>query len=135
MILLWNSCKKENPPNEIPYVHVAISLDPNSTEYIELNAVNGWVTITGGYRGIIVFRSSTTEFKAYERACPFDWDQATARLNVDSSGITAYCPSCSSKFILLDGSPFSGPSTYPMKQTRQIMSVLFSIFLIKERYQ
>ncbi len=116
MIFSLGSCKKENPPNEIPVVQVSISLNPNSTEYVELNVVNGWVTITGGYRGIIVFRKSFTEFMAYERACPYDWDKTTTRLEVDSSGITTYCPSCSSKFILLDGSVYSGPSNYPMKQ-------------------
>lgn len=114
---MLNSCKKENNnQSQIPYVHVSISLDPNSTEYLGLNVVNGWVPLTGGYRGILVFRKSTTEFAAYERACPYDWDKTTTRLEVDSSGITVYCPSCKSKFLLLDGSPFSGPSPYPMQQ-------------------
>jgi nitrite reductase/ring-hydroxylating ferredoxin subunit len=110
------SCKKESQPNEIPVVQVNIAIDPNSTQYLELNVVNGWVTITGGYRGIIVYRKSLNEFMAYERACPYDWDQTDTRLMVDSSGITVYCPSCHSRFILLDGTPFDGPSPYPMKQ-------------------
>ncbi len=109
-------CKKESQQNEIPVVAVNIAINPNSTEYLSLNTVNGWVYLTGGYEGIIVFRSSTNGFMAYERACPYDWSKATARLVVASSGITTVCPSCNSKFILLDGSPYSGPSTYPMKQ-------------------
>ena len=110
------SCKKENTQSEIPVVPVNISLNPNSTEYINLNPVNGWETITGGYRGIIVFRKSPTEFTAFERACPYDWSISTSRLVVDASGTTASCPNCKSKFILLDGTPFQGPSHYPMKQ-------------------
>ena len=109
-------CKKESQQNEIPVVAVSIAIDPNSTEYIRLNSVNGWEYLTGGYRGIIVFRASANGFMAYERACPYDWNQTSTRLTVDSSGITTVCPSCKSKFILIDGSPYSGPSSYPMKQ-------------------
>jgi len=111
-----SQCKKDTPQNEIPVVTVSIAIDPNSTEFIRLNTVNGWEYLTGGYRGIIVFRASSNGFMAYERACPYDWDQTTTRINVDSSGITTYCPSCNSKFILTDGSLYSGPSPYPMKQ-------------------
>lgn len=109
-------CKKEKQQNEIPVIAVSIAIEPNSTEYIHLNAVNGWEYITGGYRGIIVFRASTNGFMAFERACPYDWDQTSSRISVDSSGTTTVCPSCNSKFILTDGSPYSGPSPYPMKQ-------------------
>jgi nitrite reductase/ring-hydroxylating ferredoxin subunit len=115
-VFLFPQCKKENQQNEIPSVAVNIAIDPNSTEYIHLNTVNGWEYLTGGYRGIIVFRASTNGFMAFERACPYDWNLTSTRIVVDSSGITTRCPSCSSKFILTDGSPFSGPSAYPMKQ-------------------
>jgi nitrite reductase/ring-hydroxylating ferredoxin subunit len=116
LVFLQPQCKKDSQPNEIPIVAVNIAIDPNSTEYIRLNSINGWEYLTGGYRGIIVFRSSTNGFMAFERACPYDWNSTTTRLLVDSSGITTYCPSCKSKFILLDGSPYGGPSPYPMKQ-------------------
>jgi nitrite reductase/ring-hydroxylating ferredoxin subunit len=109
-------CKKENQQTEIPVVAVNFAIDPNSTEYIRLNSVNGWEYLTGGYRGIIVFRASTNGFLAFERACPYDWNSTSSRLVVDSSGITTSCPSCKSKFIMTDGSPYSGPSPYPMKQ-------------------
>ena len=106
-VLLLPQCKKEKQQNEIPTVAVSIAIDPNSTEYIRLNTVNGWEYLTGGYRGIIVFRASTNGFMAYERACPYDWSQTSLRIVVDSSGITTVCPSCKSKFILVDGSPYS----------------------------
>src|SRR5512140_1246938 len=109
-------CKKEKQQNEIPTVAVNIAIDPNSTEYLRLNSVNGWEYLTGGYRGILVFRASANGFMAYERACPYDWTSSNARIVVDSSGITTICPTCKSKFILNDGSPYSGPSPYPMKQ-------------------
>ena len=110
------NCKKKESQNQIPVVAVNISLNPNSTEYIRLNPVNGWETITGGYRGIIVSRRSVNEFTAFERACPYDWNLTTSRLVVDASGTTATCPNCKSKYILTDGTPFDGPSQYPLKQ-------------------
>jgi nitrite reductase/ring-hydroxylating ferredoxin subunit len=116
LILSLTNCKKETVQNEIPTVAVNIAIDPNSTEYIRLNSVNGWEYLTGGYRGLIVFRASTNGFMAYERACPYDWNLTTTRITVDSSGITTVCPSCHSKFILTDGTPYTGPSSYPMKQ-------------------
>jgi nitrite reductase/ring-hydroxylating ferredoxin subunit len=115
-VFLFPQCKKEKQQNEIPSVAVNIAINPNSTEFIHLNTVNGWEYLTGGYRGIIVFRASTNGFMAFERSCPYDWNLTSTRIVVDSSGITTRCPSCNSKFILTDGSPFSGPSAYPMKQ-------------------
>ncbi|MDP4281910.1 MAG: hypothetical protein Q8867_07130 [Bacteroidota bacterium] len=115
-IFLLNSCKKEQEDNNIPTVAVSFSINPNSTEYIELNVVGGWIYLTGGYRGILVYRKSADEFMAYDRACPYDWSESKARIVVDTSGLTASCPSCKSKYILLDGSPYKGPSTYSLKQ-------------------
>ena len=116
LIFSYLNCKKKDTQNQIPYVAFYIRLNPNSTEYIQLNPVNGSVTLTGGYRGIVVFRKSENEFTAFERACPYDWNIATSRLVVDASGTTATCPNCKSKFILSDGTPFEGPSHYPLKQ-------------------
>jgi Rieske Fe-S protein len=109
-------CSKEEKKNEIPVVAVYFTIDPNSTEYLELNGVGGWVTVTGGYRGIIIYRKSITEFMAFERACPYDWEVTTARVDVEASGLTAMCPSCKSRYILLDGTPYDGPTHYALKQ-------------------
>ena len=110
------ACSKEENKNEIPVVSVNFVITPNSTEYLELNAVGGWVTVTGGYRGIIIYRKSSSEFMAFERACPYDWQETDARVDIEASGLTVVCPSCQSKFILIDGTPFEGPSHYPLKQ-------------------
>lgn len=119
-LLFQVSCKKsdsqDNSQNEFPVVPVNFSLNPNSTEYIRLNQINGWEYLTGGYRGIIVYRKSQTEFMAYDRACPYDWSNTSARLTVDASGTTASCPACKSKYILIDGTPYEGVSRYPLRQ-------------------
>ncbi|NQV03232.1 MAG: hypothetical protein HQ542_11340 [Bacteroidia bacterium] len=116
--LVLTSCKKENPQPIIPEVYVNFFINPNSTEYLELNAPGGWVAVTGGYRGIVIYRLTLQEFFAYERTCPWDPWEEEARIEVEESGITAVCPVCGSKYILLDGSPYEGPSTYLLKQYR-----------------
>ncbi len=110
------SCKKEEPAPEIPYVYVNFTLNPNGTQYINLNSVNGWETVTGGYKGILIFRKSVTEFMAFERACPYDPQTNGSQVRVDTSGITCYCPACNSKYIMVDGTPYDGVSRYPLKQ-------------------
>ena len=51
------SCKKDNDGN-VPITGVDILIYVNNPSYINLNAVGGWVYITGGVRGIIVYRKS-----------------------------------------------------------------------------
>ena len=116
LFFLAISCKKEAQPPEIPYIYVNFSLNPNSTQYLQLNAVNGWETVYGGYNGILIFRKTINEFVAFERACPYDPLASGAQIKVDKSGITCYCPVCGSKFIMIDGTPYEGPSHYPLKQ-------------------
>jgi nitrite reductase/ring-hydroxylating ferredoxin subunit len=116
LFFLMVSCKKEEQSTEIPYVYVNFSLNPNGTEYLQLNAVNGWETVYGGYNGILIFRKSIDEFAAFERACPYDPLKTGAQIKVDKSGITCYCPVCGSKFIMNDGTPYEGPSHFPLKQ-------------------
>ncbi len=115
-LALATSCKKEGDSPDIPYVYVNFSIDPNGTQYINLNPVNGWETVTGGYNGILIFRKSVTEFMAFERACPYDPRTEGAQIRVDDSGITCTCPVCGSKFIMTDGTPYEGPARYPLKQ-------------------
>jgi len=116
--LISCSKKNQNQQPDIPYVVVNFSINPNSTQYIELNHVGGYVPVTGGYKGIIIYRKSETEFMAYERACPYDPTADSSQVRVDASGITCHCPQCKSKYILLDGSAYSGPTQWPLKQYR-----------------
>jgi nitrite reductase/ring-hydroxylating ferredoxin subunit len=116
IVFLSSSCKKEEQQTEIPYVYVSIVLNPNGTEYINLNSVNGWETVRGGYNGILIFRPAINEFVAFERACPYDPLTTGAQVLVEKSGTTCYCPICGSKFIMTDGTPYDGPSHFPLKQ-------------------
>jgi hypothetical protein len=115
LIFTFDSCKKDQY-SEIPNVYVNLTLDISSTMYIELSTVGGYVNLTGGYRGITVYRSSQYDFVAFERCCPYDPDVDSARVVVDLSGLTLTDAACGSTYLILDGSVVSGPATMPLKQ-------------------
>jgi hypothetical protein len=111
------ACKKDSY-SDIPNVYVNLHLDISSTLYMELTHVGGWLNLTGGYKGITVYRSSTVEFVAFERCCPYDPTVPDARVFVDDSGLSLTDPECGSQFLILDGSVIQGPAGMPLKQYR-----------------
>ena len=117
LLISVSGCKKEQQA-EIPNVYVNLDLDISSTLYIELNTVGGHVNLTGGYKGITVYRESIDQFIAFERCCSYDPDVEAARVVVDTAGLSLTDPVCGSKFLILDGSVIKGPATAPLKQYR-----------------
>jgi hypothetical protein len=122
VFILLNSCDKDNGGRP-PLPPINITLDPNSTIYQELNVVGGWLYLyeqdgaEPPSRGIIVYRLSTDLFAAYERTPPFKPDSCcnAAKTNCTKLLVDNYYPfvmdTCtSSKYLILDGSPISGPS-------------------------
>ncbi|MEA3504391.1 MAG: hypothetical protein U9R32_04255, partial [Bacteroidota bacterium] len=83
-LLLLTSCVKEESYKDIPYANINVTIYPDNTEYIELNTIGGWVYLTAPSpsKGIIVYRISSTHFKAYERTCTFDPNDPNARVVV-----------------------------------------------------
>jgi len=108
------SCRKSD--NHIPYTPVDITLYITQPSMSPLQAISGWVYITGGVRGIILYRFSTDEIFAYERNCPYRPYDECARVEVDETGIIAVDSCCMSKFLLTDGSPLEGPAGMPLKR-------------------
>ncbi len=127
LLLINVNCGKDNPVDElIPYVLVNFSMNPNSIEYNNLNIVGNWAYVTGGYRGIIIYHANTNEYKAFERTSPVNFpNDFSCRVSVDDSGLIAVDPCSGSKFILLDGSPFEGPATLPLKQYQTYFDGLY----------
>jgi len=121
-ILFLTTCQKE-AYTPLPHVEVNIQIFPNSTQYLDLNAVGGFVYLTANYpsRGIIVYRIGPNDFMAFERTCPHDPNDCCdesqcARLVVEENRLTISDPCCGSLYLILDGSNVSGPSQYPLKQ-------------------
>lgn len=125
VLIFYSSCdKNDDYPIETGYVNITIY--PNSTEYIELNTTGGWVYLYANEpsRGILVYRLSVDEFKAYERTptykpdscCVYDPERVCSRVVVNESGIIAVDTCTGSEYLLIDGSVVKGPASYPLMQ-------------------
>ncbi len=120
--IMATSCNKDDENNEVDVGYVNIVINPNSTEYLELNTVGGWLYLIANppSRGVIVYRLSQDEFKAYERTPPHKPDECCrdgicTRLIVDFPFVEDTC--LSQDFQILDGSPIA-PATRSLIQYR-----------------
>jgi hypothetical protein len=114
LLLVGNSCRKEYN-SRIPYVYIDYIIYPNSIDYIP---VGGSAVFKGGYRGIIIYRPMPEQFMVFERCCPYDPEKTNARVNPEPGGATCIDTVCKSRYILVDGTPFAGPSSYALFQYR-----------------
>ena len=114
MSLLFSTCKKDEN-NTVPIVPVDTYIYLSNPSFIDLNAVGGWVYITGGARGILVYRKSISEFMAYDRNCTYNSSDACAVVSVDASNIIAVDKCCNSQFSMVDGSVIQNPAVLPLK--------------------
>ncbi len=107
------SCRKD-AEDRVPNTPVDIELFLNNPSYIDLSVVGGWTYITGGSRGIIVYRNGPEEFIAMDRHCPYEV-QNNNRVFVNETNIIAEDSlGCGSKFVITDGSVTEGPSLFPL---------------------
>lgn len=122
-LLFIISCdNNDDPPIDIGYVNFYIY--PNSTQYLPLNNIGGhaYVTANEPSRGIIIYRATLEEFKAFERTptykpdscCVYEPVLKCTRLIVDESALFAVDTCTGSRYLLLDGSVVEGPASYPM---------------------
>lgn len=119
------SCNEnDDPPIQTGYVNITIY--PDATEYIELNSPGGYVYLNANEpsRGILVYRLTMDEFKAYERtptykpdSCCFvtsDNVKICSRVVVEDNGLFINDTCTGSKWLILDGSVQNGPAKYPL---------------------
>ncbi|MCW3072659.1 MAG: hypothetical protein JWO44_2549 [Bacteroidetes bacterium] len=114
LAFLANSCRKDNN-NYIESVPVDIYLYTNNPSFVNVSVVGGWVYITGGVRGILIYRKSSSEFMAYDRNCTYQSSEPCATVVVDNTNIVAVDTCCHSRFSIYDGSVFQGPAAAPLK--------------------
>ena len=113
--ILLPGCKKKE--DEIDLVGVNIDVSLTDPSFADLNAVGGWVYISGGVRGIIIYRKSLDEFVSYERNCPYKPNDACAAVSVQSDNVSAKDNCCGSGFSITDGgNVIQGPASRPLKQ-------------------
>jgi hypothetical protein len=117
VILILVSCRKDNKDiysGLIPDVPVNFYIQPNTIDFLPAGS---WRYYDNeGYRGVIVYRIDQYVFMAYERTCPYDPQNECAIVEVDPASYTLIDSCCMSRYLILDGMPFSGPSSLPLKQ-------------------
>jgi len=117
MILIgFSNCR--DAEQVVPNVPVDIALDLNLPIYAPLNTVGNHIVVSGGSLGIIVYRLSIDEFKAFDRHCTFNVPEQ-CRVTVDNSNIQAEdIDCCGSVFSIIDGTVQSGDAFVPLREYR-----------------
>lgn len=126
VVALFSFCKKKNNTvqDNIAYQTVNITMYPNDPLYFKLQTVGGWVYISGGVNGIIVYRktatNSPTDFVALERTSTSLPDDPNARVKVQADNFTLKDTISGSKWQIVDGALISGPATQNLRSYNAI---------------
>lgn len=113
-LLLSSSCKKDRQDG-VPLTGVDIAINLNLPAYNDLMVSGGWVYLTGGSQGLVVYRFAD-EFVALDRHCPYQPTEL-CRVFVDDGGITLTDTACChSQFSMLDGSMLQGPAATGLRR-------------------
>ena len=111
MISSWVSRSCETDRGEIiPYVQV----DEYFLIYSDLADLGVLETkfMPGGVNGLVIFRESDMEYRAFDRTCTL-WPKHDAAVVEDTLALK--CPSCGSIYVpSLGGTPVSGPAVHPL---------------------
>ena len=115
IFIFFPGCNR-NQNDYIPEVQVNFIIDLYLPTYNDLNFVTGSYTdSTRGFKGIIIYRATESDFYAYDQACPYDPFEEKALVEVMPWESIAEDKYCGSKFLLLDGYPIEGPAELPLK--------------------
>jgi nitrite reductase/ring-hydroxylating ferredoxin subunit len=113
-MLLASSCKKDRNDG-VPLTGVDITINITLPEYNDLMVSGGWVYVTGGSQGLIIYRF-LDDFVVLDRHCPHQ-PQDLCRVVVDEGGVTASDTACChSRFSILDGSVLEPPATTGLRR-------------------
>jgi hypothetical protein len=117
LILLLGLGCRDNNTSRVPDVPVNIAINILQPDFFNLSVPSGWIYITGGSRGIIVYRKSEEEFIALERHSPFQPEDNCA-VKVDDDNVLISDPCSDSKWLITDGTIVQGPTAQPLRTYR-----------------
>jgi nitrite reductase/ring-hydroxylating ferredoxin subunit len=108
--VMLQACQKDTPSGAPPTL-VDFTVNVNNPSYVDLAVPGGWVYVSGGNQGIIIYRKTIDEFVAMDRLCMYQPSQL-CRVHVDESEVIARDTTCcTSAYLLIDGSVTEGPTT------------------------
>lgn len=124
ILVMSHGCKEQLVNPNYPNAIINFTIYPNDIHYQDLNVVSGWMYLTSEYestsRGIIVYRFSQDEFRAYDRLPPnepnacCDAQGNCTRLVVDSPFVVDNCNQI--RYNILNGDIVEGDGIYPLIQ-------------------
>lgn len=121
-VSIITACNKSNS-HPVPNIPFDFTIDITLPSYSALMGVGGFTYVTGGSRGIIVYRRSIDEFVAFDRHSPQDPEGSCALpLYPDEENFLILIDSCSSaRFSLYDGSAISD-SEFGLRQYQTVFN-------------
>jgi Rieske Fe-S protein len=125
VVFLFLSCKEEQYP--IPNVPVNQNINLDLPAYSPLNAPGGYVYVTGGSRGIIVYRNFD-EFVALDRHSTYESHKECAIVEVNPDNIFELIDTCSgSTYSIISGVVMSGPAQYGLRRYNTYWDGAFTV--------
>jgi nitrite reductase/ring-hydroxylating ferredoxin subunit len=115
LLCISTSCKKERPSG-VPLSPLDISINVNNPSYADIAVPGGWVYLSGGSMGLIVYRSGPDDFVAMDRHCPYRTAELCRVFVDDSEIIAADTACCGSRFLVTDGSVVEGPAALGLQR-------------------
>jgi nitrite reductase/ring-hydroxylating ferredoxin subunit len=124
LLIFVSSCRKDNSNSQVPLVAVDFTINLNDPQFIDLAVTTGWVYVTGGSMGIIIYRNNDSEFSAYDRHSPHNVNEfCQVSVNEDNITITDECSD--SQWIITDGQVIDGPAQAPLRRYNTTYSYPF----------
>lgn len=120
---LFLSCDNEFIDDPIPFANFdRIEINLSLPAYSSILRDGGFVGLSQGVRGIILYRENVTSYKAFERNCSFMPNSAGATVEVHSSGLFMRDPSCASTFAFAGGIPTGGPAISALREYKTTLN-------------
>lgn len=117
LLLTLAGCTPDVSDDAIPRVSFPdINIELTLPAYNSLKTNGGYKYISGGVRGIIVYRITDGNYVAFERNCSYHPNDACATVNVDGSTLFMVDPCCQSTFSFPNGQPTGGPAIRDLNQ-------------------
>ncbi len=117
-ICLFAACSKGPNPDissNVPYVKVNVTINIYTSAYTTLTKVGGQAYVSGGNRGLILCRVSSSTIVAFDRTCTYNIGDANGIVQGQTDG-TAICLECQSEYNLTNGGVNAGPTTIGLKE-------------------
>lgn len=98
----------------LPYTVVDTVVDLNDQKFAALQKDRGYVEIIGGRRGIIIYRASAEDYRAFDKESPHRTDEKCAVVTVDESGLFMR-EGCDNSIYDFEGNPSGGLAQLPLQ--------------------